>query len=209
MQAHHRTICQMTTSPLNPDPYVQFKEWHDQASKDNRIKDNDACFLSTVNLDGYPEGRVILLKGVSPKGFVFYTNSHSTKGKSLAKTPKASLVFYWDALGRQIRILGDVEQVTAAEADTYFATRSHMSQIGAWASQQSQPLINREHLMEEIKKYEAKFDGQPVARPPHWIGYRILPKTIEFWIDRPYRLHDRFIYTYQADNTWKIHRLNP
>lgn len=199
----------MTTVPLNPDPYIQFKLWHDLASQNDHIKDSDACFLSTINLEGYPEGRVILLKGVSPKGFVFYTNSTSTKGKSLAATPKASMVFYWDELDYQIRILGDIENVTDKEADDYFATRSRISQLGAWASQQSSPLENRDHLMTELKNYEEKYDGQVVPRPPHWIGYRILPKTIEFWMDRQYRLHDRFVYTHQSDGTWQIERLNP
>jgi pyridoxamine 5'-phosphate oxidase len=199
----------MDTITLHDDPYIQFQQWYDQASKTDTIKDKDACLLSTINEQGYPEGRVILLKGLSPEGFVFYTNSHSNKGKSLAATPKASLTFYWDDLGYQVRVVGDVSSVTPQEADAYFATRSRISQLGAWASQQSDPLKNREWLLNEVKKYETKFEGQPVPRPPHWIGYRISPKTIEFWIDGAYRLHDRFVYTYQSNGTWTKVQLNP
>src|SRR5215218_7010303 len=147
--------------------------------------------LSTVDVDGQPSGRFVLLKAVDERGFVFYTNLHSRKARALAANPRASLCFYWAALGKQVRIEGVVEPVSEAEADAYFATRPRDSQIGAWASQQSRPLESRFALEKAVARYAAKHAVGEVPRPPYWTGYRIAPVAMEFWADRPFRLHDR------------------
>jgi len=164
--------------------------------------------LSTVDAQGWPEGRMVLLKGFDERGFVFYTSIKSAKGKSLAKHRRAALTFYWEPLHRQVRIQGSTRLVSDEEADAYWRTRPRLSQIGAWVSHQSEPLPSNVLLIKEAMKLGLKFMGREVPRPPHWTGYRVKPRAIEFWQGRPNRLHDRFLYTRTA-KTWRIQRLYP
>ena len=157
--------------------------------------------LATVDADGLPNARMVLLKGVDERGFVFYTNIDSQKGRELDVHPKAALVFHWKSLNRQVRVRGTVERVTAAEADAYFATRPKQAQIGAWASKQSAPLESRLAFEKAVALYGAKYALGTVPRPPNWSGYRIIPLRIEFWHDRPFRLHDRIEFV--RDRSWR------
>ena len=172
------------------EPLRLFQAWFDEAVK-SEARDPNAMSLATVDADGMPDVRTVLLKGFDEHGFVFYTNTESQKGRELAANPKAGLLFYWKSLNRQVRIRGPVERVTQEEADAYFATRPKGAQIGAWASQQSRPLESRLAFEKAIALYGAKYALASVPRPPHWSGYRIVPHKIEFWHDRPFRLHDR------------------
>jgi pyridoxamine 5'-phosphate oxidase len=172
------------------EPLRLFQAWFDEAVK-AEPRDPNAMSLATVDPDGMPDVRTVLLKGIDARGFVFYTNTESQKGRELAANPKAGLLFYWKSLNRQVRIRGPVERVTAEEADAYFATRPKGAQIGAWASQQSRPLESRLAFEKAVALYGAKYALGSVPRPPHWSGYRIVPMSIEFWHDRPFRLHDR------------------
>ena len=172
------------------EPLRLWQAWFDEAVK-AEPRDPNAMSLATVDPDGLPHVRMVLLKGVDARGFVFYTNTESQKGRELAANPKAALLFHWKSLNRQVRIRGTVERVTAEEADAYFATRPKGAQIGAWASQQSRPLESRLAFEKAIALYGAKYAIGTVPRPPHWSGYRVVPISIEFWHDRPFRLHDR------------------
>lgn len=189
------------------EPFRLFGEWLDEATK-SEPRDPTAMALATVDADGMPNVRMVLLKGLDDRGFVFYTNLTSQKGQELGTTPKAALVFYWKSLNRQIRIRGQVERVTDGEADAYFATRPRGAQIGAWASRQSAPLESRFALEKAVALYTAKFGVGSISRPPHWSGFRIVPASIEFWADRPFRLHDRIVF--RRDNgAWVKTRLYP
>lgn len=216
---------------LEPDPIVQFRKWFDQASgarASGRVRkffiklykkvllatgaellDLTAMTLATADKQGRPSARVVLLKGVDQRGFIFYTNYSSRKGQELADNPQAALVFYWPDQERQVCIAGEVSKLPPTESDAYFRTRPHGSRLAAWASEQSATLKDRAALEGKWKQMEAQYAGQEIPRPPFWGGYLLSPARIEFWQGRPNRLHDRFRYTRQPDNTWLIERLSP
>lgn len=200
----------MTTfERLNEDPYIEFETWFQENAARKDLLYPDAACLSTIDPDGFPEGRIVLVREVSHEGFVFYTNSHSTKGISLIANPRASLTYYWDAVGRQIRVQGTIQEASESQSDFYFKGRPRMSCIGAWASLQSEPLTSKTELMNRVKFYEEEFEGKPVPRPPHWKGYILNPFKIEFWMNGEFRLHDRFQYTKTSSGTWDQVRLYP
>jgi len=191
------------------EPLELFREWFAQA-KAHEPNDPEAMALATVDAEGLPDVRMVLLKHVDHEGFVFYTNLESAKGEELAANPLAALCFHWKSLRRQIRVRGPVTRTSDAEADAYFATRSKDSQIGAWASRQSRPLEGRFALEKEVARYAAKHALSIVPRPPHWSGFRVRPLAIEFWRDRPFRLHERIRYNREAPgDSWKMDHLFP
>jgi pyridoxamine 5'-phosphate oxidase len=191
------------------EPLRLFSAWFAEAKRAEPVNP-DAMALATVGADGLPNARMVLLKGFDERGFIFYTNLDSAKGHELAGAPKAALTFYWKSLQRQVRVRGDVEPVSAEEADTYFATRSRMAQIGAWASKQSAALESRLAFEKAVARYTAKFAIGAVPRPPHWSGYRVKPQEIEFWQERPFRLHDRIAFRRaDAQAPWSKTRLYP
>jgi pyridoxamine 5'-phosphate oxidase len=191
------------------EPFRLFAAWLDEATG-SEPRDPTAMTLATVDADGLPNARMVLLKGVDERGFVFYTNRTSQKGRELDAHPLAALVFHWKSLNKQVRVRGAVERVTEAEADAYFATRAKQAQIGAWASKQSSPLESRFAFEKAVALYAAKYALGEVPRPPYWSGYRIVPLRIEFWQDRPFRLHDRieFVRT-TTEEPWSKTRLYP
>jgi pyridoxamine 5'-phosphate oxidase len=191
------------------EPLRLFATWFAEAQRAEPVNP-EAMTLATVDADGTPNARMVLLKGFDERGFVFYTNLDSVKGHELAAAPNAALTFYWKSLQRQVRIRGRVEPVSAEEADTYFATRSRMAQIGAWASKQSSELESRLAFEKAVARYTAKFPIGTVPRPPHWSGYRVVPQEIEFWHERPFRLHDRIAFRRNVpDAPWRKTRLYP
>jgi pyridoxamine 5'-phosphate oxidase len=216
---------------LAADPIVQFKNWFDQATgarASGRVRkffirlykrlllasgteplDLTAMTLATTDQEGRPSARVVLLKGLDQRGFVFFTNYESRKGQELAENPQAALVFYWPDQERQVCIAGEVSKLPPTESDAYFRKRPHGSRLAAWASKQSTTVKDRAELEEQWKQMEARFAGQEIPRPPFWGGYLMNPKRVEFWQGRPNRLHDRFAYTQQPDQTWRIERLSP
>jgi pyridoxamine 5'-phosphate oxidase len=195
-----------TGEPL-PMPFTQFQTWMAEAEK-SEPNDPNAMLLATTTLDGQPSLRAVLLKGVDDRGFVFYTNTESKKGLELALNPKVALLLHWKSLRRQIRIQGVVEDVTDAEADAYYASRPRNSRLGAWASQQSRPLVNRAILEERLAEMEQRFPDE-VPRPSYWSGYRVLPFYFEFWQDMPYRLHDRTVFKRSKDESWEQSKIFP
>lgn len=189
------------------DPISFFKHWLQQAEKSGIILP-ESMSVSTATPEGRPSSRMVLLKGVDEKGFVFFTNYGSRKAQELDTNPFAALLFHWNMLQRQVRIEGRIERISEAESAAYFHSRSRGSQVGAWASHQSQPLDNRETLINKVKQFEQEFQGKQVPLPEFWGGYRVIPESIEFWQGKADRLHDRFVYQAQ-DKSWKITRLNP
>jgi pyridoxamine 5'-phosphate oxidase len=191
------------------EPLALFEQWFAEAGK-SEPNDPNAMSLATVDADGLPDVRMVLLKGADERGFVFYTNEESAKGREIAASPKAALLFHWKSLRRQVRLRGPVVLVSDEEADAYFKSRPRDSRIGAWASQQSRPLESRFALEKQIAYYAAKFGVGEVPRPPYWRGFRLFPLAIEFWRDRPFRLHDRALFTREAASAvWRRQRLYP
>ena len=188
---------------LPDDPFTLFAAWFQEA-EGAEPNDPNAMALATADAEGRPSVRIVLLKDVDPRGFTFYTNTLSRKGRELAANPHAHLDFLWKSLGRQVRVDGTAEPVSAAEADAYFAVRPRASQIGAWASLQSEPLGDRATLEARVAEFTAKYEGGDVPRPPHWSGYRIVPARIEFWVARHDRLHERYIYERAAGDGWSL-----
>jgi pyridoxamine 5'-phosphate oxidase len=189
------------------DPLEHFLRWYEEAVRAAVPKSN-AMGLSTTGLDGRPVARVVLLSSVDERGFVFHTNSRSRKGEELDRDPRAALLFWWEPLGRQVRVEGRVERTTDAEADAYFAGRPRGSQLGAWASEQSRVIPDRAALEASLAAREREFEGRPVPRPPHWGGYRVAPGLYEFWQEREHRLHDRIRYRREGAG-WLVDRLSP
>lgn len=192
-----------------PDPFAQFDRWFNEALA-AKLPEPNTMTLATVGADGRPSARIVLVKGVDERGFVFFTNYESRKGRDLAARPYAALLFYWIELERQVRIEGRVEKTSADESDRYFASRPVGSRIGAWASEQSAVIDSRATLEAREKAFSERYGDDP-PRPPHWGGYRVVPDTLEFWQGRPSRLHDRLVYTRDAaaPHGWTISRLSP
>jgi pyridoxamine 5'-phosphate oxidase len=195
-------------SEIDTDPIKQFEKWFNE-SIEKGLKYANAFALATSSKNGLPNARFLLLKGFDKDGFVFYTNSESIKGIELKNNPQAYMVFWWDIVERQVRISGDIYQVSDQDSDDYFKTRPRGSQIGAWASKQSTIIDSRDILESSYKDIEKKYEGLEIPRPPYWIGYRLKPNSIEFWQGRPDRLHDRLRYRLTEDRRWIIERLSP
>ncbi len=196
------------SDPIPPaaDPFALFDAWFAEA-RAHEPGDPNAMTVATATPDGHPSARIVLLKGVDPGGFVFYTNYEGRKGAELIANPHAALLFHWKSLHRQVRVEGPVERVADAEADAYFASRARISRLGAWASDQSRPLPARAELERRLAALDAQYPDA-IPRPPHWSGFRVLPERIEFWQDMPFRLHDRRLYARMASG-WAQHALYP
>lgn len=190
------------------DPFTQFERWMVDVTTLG-IEEFQAMALATATPDGRPSARIVYLRGVDQRGFVFFTNYDSRKGRELADNPRAAAVLYWHELERQVRIEGTVVKASPEESDAYFAARPRESCVGAWASDQSQPLPDRATLERRTREIEARFSGQPIPRPPNWGGYRLVPESVEFWQGGVSRLHDRLIYRLQPDGSWQLERLFP
>lgn len=191
-----------------PDPFKQFDTWYQEVLAAGLIEPG-AATVATAGADGAPSARMVLLRGYDARGFVFYTNYNSRKARELAENPRASMVLWWAALGRQVRIRGEVERVSVEESDAYFRQRPRGHQLSAWASSQSEVVESREALEAQMREIRERFDGAEVSRPPHWGGYRIIPDEVEFWLHRLDRMHDRVRYRRAADSGWIIERLAP
>ena len=195
-----------TLVPL-AEPFARFRELL-AAAEATGMADPNAMVVSTVDGEGQPSSRVVLLKELDERGFVFYTNFESRKGREILGHPKVSLSFFWRELSKQVVVLGTAERVSDEEADAYFATRHRTSQLGAWASQQSRPLPGRAHLLAEVAKLEAHYLGRSIPRPPHWSGFRVVPHWIELWVAGTFRLHDRTVYE-RAGEGWRVTKRYP
>ncbi len=198
----------LTDADVHDDPIIQFQQWFDDATRADVLEPNAMC-LATATPDAYPSARMVLLKGVDARGFVFYTDYRSRKGQELADNPHASLCFFWPELERQVRINGAVQRVSRAESTEYFTSRPLPSRIGAWTSHQSATLTTREELEETLGTMTARFADGNVPLPEHWGGYRVVPEEIEFWQGRPSRLHDRIQYFRKQGGSWQRRRLSP
>ncbi len=195
-------------APPHADPFAWFNAWFADASA-SEPSDPNAMTLATTTATGFPAARIVLLKGLDDRGFVFFTNKQSDKADQLAETGRAALLFFWKSLGRQVRVEGTIEHVTDAESDAYYATRPRVSRLGAWASDQSRPLPSRQDLERRLALFEQTYPDDHIPRPAHWGGYRVLPERFEFWQNMPFRLHDRTIYTPSGDGGWSIGKLFP
>jgi pyridoxamine 5'-phosphate oxidase len=193
---------------MSSDPFPLFDAWYAEA-RASELNDSNAMTLSTADAAGRPSSRMVLLKGHGRDGFVFYTNRESRKARAIAENPQVALLFHWKSLRRQIRIEGALAPVSDAESDAYFASRGRDSQLGAWASEQSRPLDTRDTFEAAFAAMTERFAGGDVPRPPHWGGYRVVPDRIEFWQDRAHRLHERRLFTPDADGTWSEGLLFP
>jgi pyridoxamine 5'-phosphate oxidase len=198
----------LAENKADPNPYKQFSKWWKQAVK-AEIEEVNAMTLATASSDGMPSARVVLLKDFSEKGFSFFTNYNSYKGRQLAENPKACLVFFWKELERQIRITGLIKKLSEEANDEYFYSRPVESQLGALTSPQSQVIVNRDWLDAKFKQLKKEYKGKVITRPPHWGGYTVKPVIFEFWQGRPGRLHDRIQYTLAENGSWKMERLAP
>jgi pyridoxamine 5'-phosphate oxidase len=198
----------LSEADADPDPLAQFRAWYQEAQAGG-VPQPEAMTLATATPEGKPSARLVLLRGCDERGFVFYTNYDSRKGRELAANPQAALVLYWQPLGRQVRIEGRVEAVAAEESDAYFRGRPRDSRLGAWASPQSEVIADREVLERRLQELQARYPGAEVPRPPHWGGFRVVPEVIEFWQGREGRLHDRLRYRRHAGQGWLRERLAP
>jgi pyridoxamine 5'-phosphate oxidase len=201
-------LMSLSGSDVDADPIVQFTRWFEQALA-GEITEPNAMTVATATRDGIPSARMVLLKGFDERGFVFYTNYESQKGRELAENPVAALVFHWVELHRQVRVAGVVERVSAEESDAYFQSRPRGSRLGAWVSHQSAVLTGREELEVRLAALVAQYGEGEIPLPPYWGGYRVIPASVEFWQGRPSRLHDRLRYSRQPDDSWRIERLSP
>ena len=201
------TLKSLEIQDVANDPLQQFRHWMEEAIQAEALEVNAMC-LSTISKDGFPNSRIVLLKELD-EGFVFFTNYESSKGKELASSPKASLTFFWPEIERQVRVVGTVGKISEKESDTYFFSRPISSQIGAWSSPQSQEISDRTVIEDSQKRLEEEIKLNPIQRPSHWGGYRLIPHRIEFWQGRPSRLHDRISYELDGGTNWKKVRLAP
>lgn len=202
------TLQGLNETEVDCNPFAQFKEWFDEALSTDILEPN-AMTVATTTPEGKPSARMVLLKDFDARGFVFYTNYNSHKAQELAENPQAALVFWWAELQRQVRICGRVEKVSESESDKYFYSRPFSSRLGAWASNQSEVIENREVLEQHLEELKEKYHDREIPRPSHWGGIRVIPAEIEFWQGRSSRLHDRLVYTRMEDGSWKIERLSP
>ncbi len=203
-----KTALTFGETELPADPFAAFEIWLSEAES-TEINDPNAMALATVDSDGLPDVRTVLLKGVDARGFVFYTNFESRKGEELLGQRKAALCFHWKSRRRQVRVRGTVETVDDAEADAYYQTRARVSRLGAWASQQSRPLASRAELEQRVAELDRRFPGDDIPRPPHWSGFRVVPVQFEFWQDGAFRLHDSYRLVKGKGGDWEATRLNP
>jgi pyridoxamine 5'-phosphate oxidase len=202
------SLAQLDVATVDPDPIVQFSRWFEQARASELLEPN-AMTLATSAADGWPSARVVLLKEVDGRGFVFFTDYRSRKSAELIANPRAALVFLWKELERQVRIQGEVTEISREESDAYFQTRPRGSQLGAWASHQSAELPDRSTLEQAVEEVSARFGEGLIPLPPHWGGYRLAPRELEFWQGRENRLHDRIRYRLTSDGAWEVARLSP
>jgi pyridoxamine 5'-phosphate oxidase len=202
------TLKDLNENEIDKNPFIQFKIWFNQ-SVAAQLPEPNAMTLATCTPDGKPSARMVLLKDIDERGFVLFTNYKSQKGQEISVNPQAALVFWWAELERQVRIVGTVEKISSAQSDSYFEVRPPFSRLGAWASNQSEVIANRDVLEAQLIEFQRQYENQEVPRPPHWGGFRVIPQEIEFWQGRSSRLHDRLRYTLIDNGNWKIERLSP
>ena len=200
---------ELSIKEISENPMEVFQKWFYEVEEFGGNIEPNAMTISTIGLDGFPKNRVVLLKKYTWEGFIFYTNYNSDKGKAIEQNPKVCLSFFWNNIERQVIIQGEAEKISENLSDGYFDSRPDGSKLGAWASDQSEPVKSRAYLDNKLKDFEEKFKGQEIPRPPHWGGYIVKPQTIEFWQGRPNRMHDRIRFTLQENFDWKIERLAP